>query len=131
MGRTIETITIKGDPESHGKKVTAIFDNGAERSYIKRSALPDDVHCAPIASFTSGLGGVRREIREVCPLNAEIQGLPFNINAHPVEEIGQIDGQEVAVLIGATTMEEWDIKLIPKGKTLDLTGLKRREFIEL
>ncbi|NVM30411.1 MAG: hypothetical protein HWN65_16310 [Candidatus Helarchaeota archaeon] len=131
MGRIIKTITIKKDPASQGNEVAAVFDTGAERSYVKRSVLPLGVHCIPIVSFTSGLGGARREIREVCPLNGEIQGLPFNINAHPVEDIGIIDGEDIGVLVGATTMEQWDIKVHPKDQTLDLTGLRRREFIEL
>ena len=131
MGRIVKTITIKADPEGRGKEVDAIFDTGAERSYVKRSDIPEGIRCSPIASFTAGLGGVRREIREICPLNGEIQGLPFNINAHPVDEIGIIDGKDIGIIIGATTMEEWDIKIHPKERTLDLTGLRRREFIEL
>jgi len=41
-----------------------------------------------------------------------------------------VNGRELDILIGALTMEEWEINLYPKRGTLDLTGLKRREFIE-
>jgi len=47
-----------------------------------------------------------------------------------VAEIGKIDGKEVTVIIGALTMEKWEIKLDPKTGELDLTGLRRREFTE-
>ncbi|NVM28650.1 MAG: hypothetical protein HWN65_07380 [Candidatus Helarchaeota archaeon] len=131
MGRIIRTIKIKKDPEGPGKEVTAIFDTGAERSYVKRSKLPDDVTCQPIAGFTSGLGGKDHQIQERCILNAEIEKLPFDISAHPIENIGIIDGEDIDVIVGATTMEEWDIRPLPKKKELDLTGLKKREFTEL
>jgi len=85
----------------------------------------------PIKSFISGFGGARHEITEVCMINAEISGLPFNISVHPVEEIGIMDGKEIGIIVGATTMEEWEIIPIPKTKDLDLSGLEKREFVEL
>lgn len=48
----------------------------------------------------------------------------------PVEEIGQADGRELDALIGALTMERWEIKIDPREGTLDLEGLRRREFTE-
>jgi len=32
-----------------------------------------------------------------------------------------LDGYELDAIIGALTMEEWEIKLDPKSQTLDLT----------
>jgi len=34
------------------------------------------------------------------------------------------------VIIGALTMERWEIRLDPQTGTLDLEGLRRREFTE-
>jgi hypothetical protein len=34
------------------------------------------------------------------------------------------------VLIGARTMEQWEIRLDPRSGALDLEGLRRREFTE-
>ncbi|MHA1294899.1 MAG: hypothetical protein ACTSQJ_19870 [Promethearchaeota archaeon] len=131
MGRIIKKIKIKSEPKSEIEKdVFAVFDTGAERSYVKSSLLPDDIKCTAIFPLTSDLGGKKHELDRVCNINAEIEGAFFNFSAYPITEIGKIDGSDIGVLIGATAMEEWDIKLIPKGKELDLEGLKRREFIE-
>jgi len=40
------------------------------------------------------------------------------------------DGQELDVIIGARTMEQWEIRIDPKTGSLDLEGLGRREFTE-
>jgi len=56
--------------------------------------------------------------------------LDFFGDAVPVDEIGTADGSELDALIGALTMERWKIKLDPKTGTLDLEGLRRREFTE-
>ena len=42
-----------------------------------------------------------------------------------------MEGNDVQLIIGATAMEEWDIKVIPRGRQLDLSGLEKREFMEL
>jgi len=130
MGRIVEKITIKGDPTSSGKEVLALFDTGSERSYVKKNILPSDVICSPILHFKTKFGGSTLEIKETCLLNSEIQGLAFNFYAYPIEEIGKIDGKGISVIIGALTMEEWDIRPYPKEKRMDLTALKKREFLE-
>lgn len=62
--------------------------------------------------------------------NIEIEGLDFFGNAVPVDDIGRADGHELDVLIGALVMEQWEIRLDRKNGTLDLEGLRRREFTE-
>lgn len=47
-----------------------------------------------------------------------------------MEDLGKINGKKIEVVIGALTMEKWEIIPNPKDATLDLTGLQRREFIE-
>lgn len=124
MGRIVKKVKI-GDRE-----IKALFDTGAERSYIKKSALPQGTSCNQIRSFRTGLGGKLREIDEACVVEPEIEGDSFDVKTHPLEEIGDVEGDEIEMLIGTTSMEEWDIKLDPRKKELDLTGLKKREFTE-
>ena len=76
------------------------------------------------------LGGRDIEIRELCFVQGKIEGLDFISEAVPIDEIGHADGHELDVLIGARTMEQWEIRLDPRAGTLDLEGLRRREFTE-
>jgi len=39
-------------------------------------------------------------------------------------------GHKLDVLLGAGTMEQWEISVNPKERSLGLEGLKRREFAE-
>jgi hypothetical protein len=50
--------------------------------------------------------------------------------AVPIDDIGKADGYRLDAIIGALTMEQWEIRLDQKKKELDLEGLKRREFTE-
>lgn len=59
-----------------------------------------------------------------------IESLAFDTDAVPVRELGRADGHELDVIIGALTMERWEIRLDPQTGTLDLEGLRRREFTE-
>lgn len=124
MARIIKTIEIEG------KAAVALFDTGATYSYV-RSALTG---VAPKRAMSPparvGLGGKEIEIRELCLLEGKIEGLSFLADAVPVDDIGHADGHKLDVLIGARTMEQWEIKLDPKSGTLDLDGLRRREFTE-
>lgn len=76
------------------------------------------------------LGGKSVEIREVCFIRGKIEGLDFFTDAVPLEEIGHADGYDLDALIGARTMEQWEIRLDPRTGALDLEGLRRREFTE-
>ena len=60
----------------------------------------------------------------------EIEGLGFNTSAVPVESLGKGDGHDLDAIIGAITMEAWEITVNPKDGSLGLEGLKRREFTE-
>ena len=77
-----------------------------------------------------GLGGHAIEIRELCLMQGKIEGLDFMADAVPLAEIGHADGHELDAIIGALTMERWEIKLDPQNGTLGVEGLKRREFTE-
>jgi predicted aspartyl protease len=124
MARIIKTIEIEG------QQALALFDTGVTYSYI-RSPL---VRAAPRRSVTRParvtLGGKDIDIRELCLIEGKIEGLDFFTDAVAVEEIGHADGHELDALIGARTMEQWEIRLDPKTGALDLEGLRRREFTE-
>jgi hypothetical protein len=61
-------------------------------------------------------------------VRGEIEGLGFIMKAVPIKDIGFIDGKEVETIVGATAIEEWEMKIdLAKGQ-LDLSGLRRREF---
>ncbi len=47
-----------------------------------------------------------------------------------IDELGKVDSQTIEVIIGASTMERWEIIPHPKDGTLDLSGLRRREITE-
>lgn len=63
-------------------------------------------------------------------VEGRIEGFGFHTEVIPIDEIGKVNGKAVDVLIGALTMEEWEIIPNPKDASLDLSGLKRREFTE-
>ena len=63
-------------------------------------------------------------------MQGEIEGLDFLADAVPVAELGRANGCELDAIIGALTMERYEIKLDPKAGVLDLEGLRRREFTE-
>ncbi len=80
--------------------------------------------------FRVALGGNVFEVDKACIIRGKIDGLPFDTYAIPVKEPVVVDGKEIHVIIGAMTMEKWEIKIDLKKGELDLSGLRRREFIE-
>ncbi|MFZ6016815.1 MAG: hypothetical protein ACOYU0_04220 [Nitrospirota bacterium] len=123
MARIIKEIQVSG------RKLTALFDTGSINTYIREEvALPNRV--ALKYPFRVGLGGERREIREVCILEGEIEGLGFSTDSYLIDDLGSINGKPLDIIIGARTMEGWEIRLDPKTGELDLSGLRKREFTE-
>lgn len=124
MSRVIKTIEVEG------RSAMALFDTGAVNTYVKENLLGKVPRKRMTRPFRVGLGGKVIEVQEICLIGGKIEGLEFDTDAVPLEEIGRVNGQELEVLIGALTMERWEIKIDPKSGTLDLEGLKRREFTE-
>lgn len=123
MARTFKQIQIEG------KDAYALFDTGAFRSYV-REELASDIR-QKVRPFRVGLGGNSRDLDEVCLLNCAIEGLDFDVKACPVEVIGKDErGQEIDAIIGATAMEEWALIPNPRAGTIDLSALRKREFVE-
>jgi hypothetical protein len=123
MARTFREIEVEG------KRAHVLFDTGSMRSYVRRE-FASDVRWRTIP-FKVGLGGKIYEIREACALNCSIEGLGFDIEAHPVEELGYDErGRRIDAIIGALAMEKWVLIPDPKTGKIDLTALRKREFTE-
>jgi predicted aspartyl protease len=124
MARIVKTIEIEGQP------AVALFDTGAMYTCVLSPLVRDAPRRAMIPPARVALGGREIEIRELCFVQGKIEGLDFLADAVPVAELGAADGHELDAVIGARTMEQWEIRLDPRTGTLDLEGLRRREFIE-
>lgn len=124
MARSIKSIEIEGQP------AVALFDTGAIYTYVRSSLVRDAPRRAMTPPARVGLGGREVQILELCLVQGKIEGLNFLADAVPVEEVGHADGHELDVLVGARTMEQWEIRLDPRTGMLNLEGLRRREFTE-
>jgi predicted aspartyl protease len=124
MGRIVKQIEIEGQP------ATALFDTGANYTYVRADLVQNAPRRRMSPPITVALGGQEIEIREVCLVEGKIEGLPFLTDAAPVAELGEADGHRLDAIIGARTMKQWEIRLDPSTGELDLEGLRRREFKE-
>ncbi len=124
MSRIIKTIEIEGHPAE------ALFDTGATYSYVRSSLVASASRTTVPVPPRVVLDGKVITIRELCFVRGKIEGLDFMSDAVPLDDIGRADGHELDVLIGARTMQQWEIKLDCKTGALDLEGLRRREFTE-
>ena len=123
MSRTFKEIEIEG------KEANVLFDTGSVRSYVRRE-FASDIRWRTVP-FRVGLGGRIYEITEACALNCAIEGLPFDIEAHSVEELGFDErGRRIDGIVGTLAMEKWVLIPNPKTGEIDLTALRKREFIE-
>ena len=124
MARLLKEIVIQGKPAK------ALFDTGSMRSYVLKEFTEGAPSIKAEPPYTVGLGGRTITVTEECILRGEIEGLGFTMKAVPLGEIGAVDGHEIGVIVGATVMEEWELRIdLAKGE-LDLSGLRRREFTE-
>lgn len=124
MARIIKTIEIEGQP------AVALFDAGAIYTYVRSSLVANVPRRPQPRPARVVLGGQDIEIRELCLFVGKIEGLDFSGDAVPVDDLGRADGHELDAIIGALTMERWELRLDPKSGELDLEGLRRREFTE-
>lgn len=116
--------------EIEGKRALALFDTGSLHTYVS-SRLLEGVPVRTLSKpYKVALGGKSFDVKVHCSVEGTIEGLVFSTSVVPIDDVGKVDGKEVDVIIGALTMEEWEIIPNPKDGTLDLSGLKRREFTE-
>ena len=129
-GIKIKQPRIVKEVEIEGKRAEALFDTGSFHTYITKRLL-EDVSIRPVLRpYKVALGGKTIEVKEHCLINGKIEGLDFSTYGIPIDDLGMVDGKIINALIGASTMEEWEIVPNPKDGTLGLAGLKRREFTE-
>lgn len=114
--------------EIEGRKATALFDTGSLHTYVSARLLEGVPLRTLSEPYRVALGGKIIEVKQHGSIQGRIEGLLFHTEVVPLDEVGRVDGTEVDANIGALTMEEWEIIPNPKDGTLDLTGLKRREF---
>lgn len=107
----------------------ALFDTGSARNYALK-ALTEGASRVTVRPYTVSIGGKLITVHEECILKGEIEGLEFTMKATPVDDLGSVSGRAIGAIIGATAMEEWEIGIDMAKVELDLSGLKRREFIE-
>jgi len=126
MGRVIKTIEIEGQP------LKALFDTGAFHSYLLRNYLEGvPERFVPVTKpYKVALGGETFEVREHFLINGKIEGLDFDTSVVPVDSLGKANVHDLDAIIGASTMQPWEITVNPKEGTLGLEGLKRRKFVE-
>jgi len=122
MSRIVREVEIGERP------LLARFDTGSLRSYLTVEFRPPSYR--KVSPITVGLGGTVRRLDERCDVTAKIDGLEFDMTAYVVDHLGETEFGPLHAIVGALTMEEWYIKLDPQAGTLDLTGLRRREFTE-
>lgn len=124
MSRVIKTIEIEGQP------VKALFDTGAFHSYVLRQFLESVPMRAVTKPYEVALGGETIKINERALVNGKIEGLAFDTSVVPVDSLGKANGHDLDAIMGASTMNPWEITVNPKDGKLGLEGLKRREFTE-
>jgi len=112
MARILKTIEIEGQP------ALALFDTGAVYTYVRSALFRGAPARLVTRSARVALGGKGIEIREL----RLIEGLAFFADAVPVDDIGHAEGQKLDALIGALTMERWEIKLDPQNRRAGLGG---------
>jgi len=124
MSRVIKTIEIEGQP------VKALFDTGAFHTCLLRKRLQNVPTLRVTKPYEVALGGETIRITERAMVNGKIEGLDFDTYVVPVDSLGKANGHDLDAIIGAVTMEVWEITVNPRDGTLGLEGLKRREFTE-
>jgi len=116
--------------EIERKPAVALFTTEVGRCFVRRDLLPK-AHIHLLSEpYRVRLGKKRIEIREVGLVLGKIDGLDFDVEADVVDVLDPADGQRLDAIIGSFEMNRWEIRIDPASGTLDLEGLRRREFTE-
>jgi len=124
MGRVYAEITAEG------KSLHTLFDPGAVHNYIIRKKKEGFLPYTLKKSFEIAIGGERENIISACLIDGEIQGNHLFYWAFVIDDLGLDEkGREIELLLGATEMQRWNIKIDLQEEKLDLSRF-RKEFIE-
>jgi hypothetical protein len=99
---------------------------------VTEKALPKDAVWINITPITSRLAGTTHRLARRCFISGTIEGHAFDLDAFAIDKLDSVQEKgnvELDFLIGATTMEEWAVNVNPNEQTIDLSGLKKREFL--
>jgi len=114
----------------NGKKRWTLFDSGSRSTYIAKAAAKGLKRERLAVPRKAVLGGKSHQVREVCVLEAEIEGHSVDTLARVIDEIGKDeDDKPIEILFGALSMQEWGIRLDVPKERLDWTHYTR-EFVE-
>lgn len=131
MARPLVEVEIKE------KKLNAILDTGAWRSYI-RSELAEGFQIAPVQPFEVKLGGRIFRVEQgrlVSGIIKDTQGRAYQFShvIFPAPDLGEEDGKRVDMLFGAVILEDWGTIInestIPPQ--VDYYRLRKGELTEL
>jgi hypothetical protein len=115
-----------------GKVRKALFYPGSVVNYITKKALPKDAVGIDITPITARVAGTTHRLTRRCFISGTIEGYTFDLDAFVVDKLDNAQGTnnfDIDFLIGSTTMEEWAVNVNPKDQTIDLSGLRKREFL--
>ena len=124
MSRVIKTIEVEGRP------TVALFDTGAFHSYVLRRYLRGIPRRRVSRPYEVSLGDETFVVRGHVVVNGKFEDLDFTTTVVPVDSLGKTDGHKLEAIIGAITLEQWEITVNPKDGSLGLEGLRRREFTD-
>lgn len=124
MGRVFRKVEVDG------KRFWALFESGAENTYVVPAVgglIPRQALRTP---RISRLGGQEHEIREVGILVGSVEGYSIDGDAQVIDEIGaDKKGRAIEILVGSFLMQKWGILLDLKNERLDFTHYPK-EFVE-
>jgi len=123
MGLIIKDIELIGDKGK--RKLEALFDTGASRSFIKRriaKEIATVIKLPHLYTFTLGDGAGKIESQEEVVLDMKIKG--YSLLAHFIV----IDRLARDFIVGADTLQIWKIKLDPENEDV-LIDKKALEMI--
>lgn len=116
--------------EAGDKKLWAMFDSGARNTYVTKEVAThfptfDLEKPNPVA-----LGGKSHIVTQSCYLQCKVKGFNIDTNARVLESIGTDEEEKsIDILIGALTMQQWGIVLLPEQEDVDMKYYPK-EFME-
>jgi hypothetical protein len=124
MGRIREHIDVKG------QKFWTLFDTGARNTYVVPQVAALLATSQLPKTFRTASGGKVREAAQAAVLDAEVQGCGISTHAMVLDDIGHDeDGNNIDVLFGALSMQQWGIRPVPDQEKLDMSHYSK-EFVE-
>lgn len=120
MGEILEKVRLVG---SKGEvEVTALFDSGATYSFVRRDVAEQAEVVLPLPEpmrFATAKVGAVVEAHERVAVNFYVDGVRYS------DEFLVLDEMAEELIMGASTMQKWGIKLDMEKEKVELT---RRDY---